>query len=240
MRDHGGEERRFIAQAPDERLPADLLLHPAFEERLGGDPQVEVRIELAAEAFDVEQGLLKQYQLRLDLDVESARRLEQLHEHAAQRDFLQRPVEDRLAHGADFAFQLVDARLGGNPSRLDVSGRDTMIVAPEEGEKILCEVVLVGLRKRAHDAEIERDVLAVIRRIGGHEDVARMHIGVKETVAEHLCEEDLHAGAGEPRNIDVLLSESIHLADRRACHPLHDHDLGARPIPVHLGDQEQR
>src|SRR5713101_6234924 len=38
LRDHGGEERPLLAHPPDERLPADLLLPPAFEERLGGDP----------------------------------------------------------------------------------------------------------------------------------------------------------------------------------------------------------
>ena len=61
-------ERRCLGQKPTlERPEADLVVHPAFEERLGGHPQVQVRIELAAEAFDVQQRLLQQHELRLDL-----------------------------------------------------------------------------------------------------------------------------------------------------------------------------
>ena len=54
-------------------------------------------IELPAEAFDVEQRLLQQHQLRLDLDVEATRRLEQTQQHHAERNVLQRLVEHRLA-----------------------------------------------------------------------------------------------------------------------------------------------
>ena len=34
-----------------------------------------------------------------------------------------------------------------------------------------------------------------------------MHVGVEEAVAEHLREEDLHAGAREPRDVDALLAQ---------------------------------
>ncbi len=64
---------------------------------LRGAPQVQLRVELAPQAFDVEQGLLQQHELGLDLDIEAARGLEQPHQHQAQRDVLQRPVEVRLA-----------------------------------------------------------------------------------------------------------------------------------------------
>ena len=118
QRDRPG--RRFLAHAPHEAAPADLLRHPALEEGLGGRPQVEVGIELAPEPFDVEQRLLQQHELRLHLDVEAARGLEQPQQHAAERDLLQRPVEDRLAHRADRGFELVDARVRRRPARLDV------------------------------------------------------------------------------------------------------------------------
>ncbi|MNC71783.1 hypothetical protein D3C75_1227410 [compost metagenome] len=64
------------------------LAHPALEERLGGAPQVEVGIQLAAEALDVEQGLLQQHQLRLHLHVEAPRGLEQAQQHLAEGDVL--------------------------------------------------------------------------------------------------------------------------------------------------------
>ena len=50
-----------------QRAKADLVLHPALEERLRRHPQVEIGIELAAEALDVQQRLLQQHELRLDL-----------------------------------------------------------------------------------------------------------------------------------------------------------------------------
>ena len=37
---------------------------------------------------------------------------------------------------------------------------------------------------------VERDVLAEVGGVDGDEDVARVHVGVEEAVAEHLREED--------------------------------------------------
>src|SRR5437764_1003047 len=45
--------RRLVLEAVEETAPADLLVHPAFEEGLRGAPQVELGVELAAQAFDV-------------------------------------------------------------------------------------------------------------------------------------------------------------------------------------------
>ena len=102
------QERSLFAEPSFQCAPADLVHHPALEERLGRHPQIEVRIEFAAEAFDVQQRFLEEHELRLDLDIEASRRLEQAYEYLAERDFLQRLVENRLEHDADFAFQLVD------------------------------------------------------------------------------------------------------------------------------------
>ncbi len=76
--------------------------------------------------------------------------------------------------------------------------------------------------------------------IGGDEDVARVHVGMEKAVAEHLREEDLDAGAGEPRNVDALGLQTLDLADGNARHALHHHDLGTTPVPVDLGDEQQR
>jgi len=64
---------------------------------------------------------------------------------------------------------------------------DAPVVAAEEGEEILREVVLVDRGQRAHDAEIERDVLAV----RGNQDIARVHVGMEEAVAKHLRKKNL-------------------------------------------------
>src|SRR5204863_4289521 len=103
-------------------------------------PEVEVGVELAPEPFDVEQRLLQHDKLRLDLDVEAPRGLEQAQEQPAEIDLLQRAREYRLAHRADRRFELVDARRGRHPARIEVRLGDAAVVAVEEGEEILSEV----------------------------------------------------------------------------------------------------
>ncbi len=151
-------------------------------------------------------------------------------QHLAEGNLLQRFVEDRLAHRANRGLELVHAGLRRNPAGLDVDLRHAPVVAPEEGEEVLRQVILVHLGERAHDAEIQRDVTPVRR----DEDVAGMHVGMEETVAEHLGEEDLDAGARQFRNIDALLAQSFDLAYRRAAHALHHHDLAAAEVPEDL------
>ena len=133
--------------------------------------------------------------------MEAARGLEQAQQHPAEGNVLQRPVEHRLAHGADGVLELVHARVGRHPARFQVRLRHALVIALEEGEKILRQVVLVDVGERAHDAEIDGDVLAARVGVGGDEDIARMHVGVEKAVAEHLGEEDLHPGAGEARDV---------------------------------------
>ena len=67
------------------------------------------------------------------------------------------------------------------------------IVAIEYGEKILGQIALVAQVKRADDTEVDRGV-AWLRGVSQqHEDISRMHVGVKEVVAEDLREEDFNA-----------------------------------------------
>ncbi len=117
--------------------------------------------------------------------------------------------------------------------------RDAPVVAVEERQEILREVALVALAERAHDAEVEGDVAALRFALGADENVARVHVGVEEAVAEHLREEDLHARTGERGNVDPLLFEVFPLRNRDAVHPLHHHHPLRAKVPVHLGHDEQ-
>ena len=137
------EARKLRQRArPERRLVAHLLREAAHarparssqRSRIGcaRAPQVEVGIELAAEALDLQQRLLQQHELRLDLHAEAPRDLEEAHQQLAEVDLLQRPVEDRLAHRADRALELVHARVARHPARLDVRDRDAVVVAVEE------------------------------------------------------------------------------------------------------------
>ncbi len=117
--------------------------------------------------------------------------------------------------------------------------RDPVVVALEEREEVLREVVLVEVRQRADDPEIERDIAPELRRIETHLDIAGVHVRMEKAVAEHLREEDLDAFARELRNIDASRAQRIDLADRHADHPLHHEHARRAELPVHLRHEQQ-
>ena len=66
-------ERHLCLHFFEHCLGPDLFGHPLLEERLGRLPQIQLRIELTSQAFDIEQGLFQQDQLRLYHYMEAAR-----------------------------------------------------------------------------------------------------------------------------------------------------------------------
>ena len=79
------------------------------------------------------------------------------------QNFPERLVEYRFANRANGRLELFHPGFGRNPARLHMDLRDTPVVAPEKGQEILRQVILVDFVERAHDAEVERDVAAVGR-----------------------------------------------------------------------------
>ena len=76
--------------------------------------------------------------------------------------------------------------------------------------------------------------------VDGDEDVARMHVGVEEAVAEHLREEELDAGARETLQVDALGAAAGRCA--RIGMPLMRSitiTLLAAPVPVDAGHEQQ-
>jgi len=112
---------------------------------------------------------------------------------------------------------------------------NTFVIATEEGDEVLREIMFVAVGQRAHDAEIERDIAA----IAGHLDIARMHVGMKKSVAKNLCVKNLHTVRCQLGDIHARAAQAFHLIDRRAIHSFHHHDPSAAKVPIHLGDQQQ-
>ena len=115
----------------------DVLHHPLFHERLCGFPEIELRVELPAEPFDVEQGFLQQHQLWLHLHVELASGLKELDQKVAERDLVQRLGEDRLADFLNHALERVRVRALGNPAGFEMQSGHLPVVPIEEGEQVL-------------------------------------------------------------------------------------------------------
>ncbi len=240
---HTGQVRYLLDLALHvlQQLPgAHALAHPALEIRLAGAPQIQVRIQLAAQTLDVEQGLLQQHQLRLHFHVEAPCHLEQPDQQLTEGDVFQRLLEDGLAHGTDRRLELVDLGFRRHPARIDVQLRHLAVVALEEGHQVARQVILVFRCEAADDAEVHCDVLRVPRLLGADEDVAGVHVCMEEAVAEDLGEENLHAAFGELLHVGALFGQPGHVGDRHAVDALHHQYLRAAVIPVDLRHVEQR
>ncbi len=198
-----------------------------------------MRIQFPAQSFHVQQRLLQQDQLRLDLHVEATGDLEQAQQDLAERDVLERPVEDRLAHRAHGRFHLIHPRVGRHPARFQVQGGHAPVVAIEDRQKVLCQVMLVPRIERTHDAEVHGRIAWVFRIVDRDEDISRVHVGVKEVMAEHLGEKYLHPVLGQPADVGAGGPQPGHVADGHAVYALHDHDVQAAIIPIHLGHVQQ-
>ena len=70
---------------------------------------------------------------------------------------------------------------------------DPAIITVEERHKVAREVFQITRLEAANDAEVDRGVARIGRIFRQDEDIARVHVGVKEIVMEHLREKDLHA-----------------------------------------------
>ncbi len=114
--------------------------------------------------------------------------------------------------------------------------RHPVVVPLKEGKEVLRQIALVFRIQTAHDAEIHGDVSAVI----GHEDVAGMHVGVKEVVLERLGEEDLHPPFRKPLQFDAGRLDGLDIGNGDPGDTFHHQDVAPDVWPVNLGDVDQR
>ncbi len=228
-----------LGQAPAQllrkRAQRILLAQDLVQHRPRHRPDVDGGVEQPAHALDVEQGLLQQQQLRLDRQLVAVRDLEQLDQHLAQRDLRQRAGEVRLAHRAHRGLEVVDPDVGRHPAGLDVQHRDPAVVAPEHGVEVRRQVPLVGVRQRAHDAEVQGDEARIVPALRIDPDVAGVGVGMEEVVAEHLLVEQAHALGRELAPVDAGRVERGDVVGRDAVHALEGQHAVARQFPDHLG-----
>ena len=205
VRRAGDKFRQALAEFPGEPLRAVALDQNLFQHRFRHRPDIELRIEQAAHAFDIQQRFLQQDQLRLQCQFVSLRGAENLDQHFRQRNFRQRPCEIRFAYRARGGFQLIDPDRRGHPAGLYMQFGDAAIVAVEDRHEIFGEIILIFARELTDDAVIDRDETRVVlaRRIAVDPDVAGVCIGMKEIIAEHLRIEHADALRGQRPAVDA-------------------------------------
>jgi hypothetical protein len=113
------------------------------------------------------------------------------------------------SHTARMAPSSASTRVSGGTQPLRRAVRPRACSRAEEGDEVLRQVFLVVLGQRADDAEVQRDVAAEGLRVQADLDVARVHVGVEEAVAEDLGEEDRDAVARQLGDVDAGLAQAF-------------------------------
>src|SRR5262249_11528114 len=146
---------------------------------------------------------------------------------------------NRLQHRADGGFHLVHARVGWDPTRLYVQQSHAAVVAVKHGQEVFRQGVLIAGIQSSHDAEVDRGITRIAGGVHHHEDVAGVHVRMKEVVAEHLGEEDADAVFSQQRDVGSHRLQSFHVADGDAVYALHHHHVDTAVVPIDLRDVEE-
>ena len=80
----------------------------------------------------------------------------------------------------------------------------------------------------AHDAEIHRDYAAVTI----DEEIALMHVGMEESVAQRGAQEGLNEGARQCPRIKSEFGQTVRIGQRETIDPFHRHHFAGGAVPV--------
>jgi hypothetical protein len=94
-------------------------------------------------------------------------------------------IMDRLADGADRLREIVDRMLRRHIAGFEMHFRGAVIIAGDEAVQNLGKKQAFLGAEPAHDAEVHGDQPALVV----DEQVSRMHVGVKEAVAQRVAQE---------------------------------------------------
>ncbi len=69
----------------------------------------------------------------------------------------------------------------------------TLVIASEKRQEILRQIIFIKIVERADYPKIQCDVTTERGGVGGYQNISRVHIRMKETIAKNLREENRHA-----------------------------------------------
>ena len=112
------------------------------------------------------------------------------------------------------------------------------VIAVKQRPEILGDVVQVLGRQAGNDTKIQGDVAGVFRVADIHQDVARMHVGVEQVVAENLGVKNTDTDPGQAVQVNAVITQALDVTDRNTGNPLHDQYRLTAIGPVYFGDVE--
>ena len=135
---------------------------------------------------------------------------------------------DRLADGADGLREILHRVMPRHVAGLEMHFGDAAIVARDEAQQNFGEEAPLLQPEPAHDAEIDRDQPAGLVE----EQIAGMHVGMEEAVAQRVAQKTLDHLAPEIGQVDLRLLEPRVVVQRDAVDPLHRQHVMGGAVPV--------
>src|SRR4051794_20152670 len=111
--------------------------------------------------------------------------------------------------------------MSGNPPCIDVQLCDAAIVAVEECDEVLGQIVLIARIQATHNAEVHGRIARMLRVIEQYKNIAGMHVCMKEVVPKGLREKDFNTILGEPLNVRAASLQFGDIVHEHAAHTLH-------------------
>ena len=136
---------------------------------------------------------------------------------------------DGLADGADRLREAFDRMRRRHIAGLEMHFGGAMIVAGDEAVQDLGEVQPFLDAEPAHDAEVDGDEPPLVV----DEQIPRMHVGMKEAVAQRVAQEGLDQRARKLRQIEALGDKPRAVRQRRGIDPFQRQDLFGSAVPIH-------
>ena len=103
------------------------------------------------------------------------------------------------------------------------------VVAADEAVEDFGEIAPLRLAEPPHDAEIDGDDVA--GRID--EEIALVHVGVEEAVAQRLAQERLHQPPGDERQVVAGGLQRLRVGELDALDPVEGQHVARRQVPFH-------
>ena len=113
---------------------------------------------------------------------------------------------------------------------------DAPVVARDEAVEDLGEKAPFLLAEAAGNAEVDGNDAAA----GFHEEIAGMHVGVEETVAQRVAQERLDQRRGDRLEVVAGIAQARDIGHLDALDPVHGDDVAPGALPVDRGNAEAR